>query len=72
MSNDGLIIPRIYGSVSYSFSCNRDRLSFVLCNLELVNLEIKNPTFVFWEKLWLDNLVSRLTDLYLPSERVTN
>ena len=31
-------------------------------NLEVVILEIKNPTFVFWEKLWLNNLVSRLTD----------
>ena len=41
-----------------------DRLSFCI-NLEVVNLEIKNPTFVFWEKLWLNNLVSRLTDLYI-------
>ena len=40
-----------------------DRLSFCI-NLEVVELEIKYPTFVFWEKLWLDNLVSRLTDLY--------
>ena len=40
-----------------------DRLSFCI-NLEVVNLQDRNPTFVFWEKLWLDNLVSRLTDLY--------
>ena len=32
--------------------------------LRVVKLQGRNPMFVFWEKLWLDNLVSRLTDLY--------
>ena len=40
-----------------------DKLSFCI-NLEVLNFQGRNPTFVFWEKLWLDNFVVRLTDLY--------
>ena len=31
--------------------------------IRMAKLRSRNPTFVFWEKLWPDNLVSRLTDL---------
>ena len=59
-------VQKLYFCVSYTWYkylvSKEGRLSFYI-NLEVVNLEIKNPTFVFWEKLWLDNLVSRLTDL---------
>ena len=44
------------------FLQKEDRLSFCI-NLEVVNFLGRNCTFVFWEKLWLNNLVSRLTDL---------
>ena len=46
----------------FKVSTKEDRLSFCI-NLEVVNFQGRNPTFVFWEKLWLDNLVSTLTDL---------
>ena len=59
-------VQKLYFCVSYTWYKylvpKEDRLSFCI-NLEVVNLEIKNPTFVFWEKLWLNNFVSRLTDL---------
>ena len=44
------------------FLQKEDRLSFCI-NLEVVILEVEIRRFVFWEKLWLDNFVSRLTDL---------
>ena len=39
-----------------------DRLSFCI-NLDVVNFQGRNPKFIVWEKLWLDKLVLRLTDL---------
>ena len=33
-------------------------------NLKVGNFQGRNPTFVLWEQLWLDSVVSRLTDLY--------
>ena len=44
------------------FLQKEDRLSFCI-NLEVVNFQGRNPMFVFLEKLWLNILVSRLTDL---------
>ena len=44
------------------FLQNEHRLSFCI-NLEVVILEVEIQRLFFWEKLWLDNFVSRLTDL---------
>ena len=53
---------RLIQKESLSSFCKK--IDSLLYYLEVVNFQGRNPTFVFWEKLWLDNLVLRLTDLY--------
>ena len=63
--------PRISALEVYCFKVNTKRESMfflqedrLFCtNLEVVNFQGRNPMFVFLEKLWLDNFVSRLIDL---------